>query len=69
MKLGKPPRDSDAGEQRITLRLSSLAFGGDAVGRDDEGRVTFVAGGARAIWCGCGSPSAKKRTRAASSSR
>ncbi len=46
MKLGKPPRDSDAGEQRITLRLSSLAFGGDAVGRDDEGRVTFVAGGA-----------------------
>jgi 23S rRNA (uracil1939-C5)-methyltransferase len=29
-----------------TLRLDGLAFGGDAVGRDDEGRVLFVPGGA-----------------------
>jgi 23S rRNA (uracil1939-C5)-methyltransferase len=29
-----------------TLRLDGLAFGGDAVGRDEEGRVVFVAGGA-----------------------
>lgn len=30
---------------RIELRLDSLAFGGDAVGRLDDGRVAFVAGG------------------------
>jgi len=30
----------------ITLRLDGLAFGGDAVGRDADGRVVFVAGGA-----------------------
>jgi 23S rRNA (uracil1939-C5)-methyltransferase len=28
------------------VRLDGLAFGGDAVGRDDSGRVVFVAGGA-----------------------
>ncbi|MDB4964676.1 MAG: rRNA m(5)U939 methyltransferase [Myxococcales bacterium] len=30
----------------IELTLDSLAFGGEAVGRDAEGRVAFVAGGA-----------------------
>jgi 23S rRNA (uracil1939-C5)-methyltransferase len=29
-----------------TVRLAGLAFGGDAVGRDDDGRVVFVGGGA-----------------------
>ncbi len=33
-------------DERVTLRLDSLAFGGDAVGRDDGGRVVFVPGGA-----------------------
>jgi 23S rRNA (uracil1939-C5)-methyltransferase len=28
------------------LTIDTLAFGGDAVGRDDDGRVTFVPGGA-----------------------
>ncbi len=32
--------------QPITLRVDSLAFGGDAVGRDASGRVVFVPGGA-----------------------
>jgi 23S rRNA (uracil1939-C5)-methyltransferase len=35
----RPPR-------RLRVELDSLAFGGDAVGRDDEGRVVFVPGGA-----------------------
>jgi len=30
----------------LELRLDALAFGGDAVGRDDSGRVVFVPGGA-----------------------
>jgi 23S rRNA (uracil1939-C5)-methyltransferase len=30
----------------IELELDSLAFGGEAVGRQDDGRVVFVAGGA-----------------------
>lgn len=33
-------------EELIVLRLDSLAFGGDAVGRDADGRVVFVPGGA-----------------------
>lgn len=32
--------------ERLVLDLDSLAFGGDAVGRDEDGRVVFVAGGA-----------------------
>lgn len=32
----RPPRT-------VELTIGSLAFGGDAVGRDDDGRVTFVA--------------------------
>lgn len=31
---------------RIDLRVDALAFGGDAVGRAEDGRVVFVAGGA-----------------------
>src|SRR5207249_2655201 len=30
----------------LVLTLDSLAFGGEAVGRGDDGRVVFVAGGA-----------------------
>lgn len=33
-------------DERIILRVDSLAFGGDAVGRDAGGRVIFVPGGA-----------------------
>ena len=32
--------------REVELALDSLAFGGEAVGRDDGGRVVFVAGGA-----------------------
>jgi 23S rRNA (uracil1939-C5)-methyltransferase len=35
----RPPR-------RLSLALDSLAFGGDAVGRAEDGRVVFVPGGA-----------------------
>jgi 23S rRNA (uracil1939-C5)-methyltransferase len=35
----------DKREERVTLRLDSLAFGGDAVGRDAGGRVVFVPAG------------------------
>jgi len=35
----RPPR-------QLRVGLDSLAFGGDAVGRDDDGRVVFVPGGA-----------------------
>ena len=30
----------------VELTIDSLAFGGDAVGRDADGRVTFVPGAA-----------------------
>jgi 23S rRNA (uracil1939-C5)-methyltransferase len=33
-------------KRKLRVELDSLAFGGDAVGRDDEGRVIFVPGGA-----------------------
>jgi 23S rRNA (uracil1939-C5)-methyltransferase len=33
-------------DEIIELTLDSLAFGGEAVGRDSDGRVVFVAGGA-----------------------
>lgn len=33
-------------DSEIELHLDAMAFGGEAVGRDDEGRVVFVAGGA-----------------------
>lgn len=39
----RPPLPSDV---TVELTLDSLAFGGEAVGRDGDGRVVFVAGGA-----------------------
>ena len=33
------------GAPEVEVALDGLAAGGDAVGRDDQGRVTFVAGG------------------------
>jgi 23S rRNA (uracil1939-C5)-methyltransferase len=32
--------------EKLRVTLDSVAFGGDAVGRDDDGRVVFVPGGA-----------------------
>lgn len=45
----------------ISLRLDSLAFGGEAVGRDASGRVVFVAGGAPGDWVEARVVEAKRR--------